>query len=101
MAFDPPVVLLPPLQLLHALSFGTTYLGALNLVARSAPPGQGASAQGYLAIATGVAMAAAMGVSGLLYAASGGVAYAAMALTAVAGGVCALVANRLGRRATF
>jgi PPP family 3-phenylpropionic acid transporter len=101
MAFDPPVVLLPPLQLLHALSFGTTYLGALNLVARSAPPGQGASAQGYLAIATGVAMAAAMGVSGLLYAAFGGVAYAAMALTAVAGGVCALVANRLGRRATF
>jgi PPP family 3-phenylpropionic acid transporter len=98
MAFDPPVALLPLLQLLHALSFGATYLGALNLVARSAPPGQGASAQGYLAIATGVAMAAAMSVSGLLYAAFGGAAYAAMALAAVAGGVCALVADRLGRR---
>lgn len=101
MAFDPPVVLLPLLQLLHALSFGTTYLGALNLVARSAPPGRGASAQGYLAIATGIAMAAAMSVSGLLYAAFGGAAYAAMALAAVAGGVCALVADRLGRRAPF
>jgi PPP family 3-phenylpropionic acid transporter len=99
MALDPPVWLLPWLQLLHALSFGATYLGALNLVARSAAPGQGASAQGYLAIATGVAMAAAMGLSGLLYSAFGGLAYAAMALTAVAGGACALVAQHLGRRA--
>jgi PPP family 3-phenylpropionic acid transporter len=101
MAFDPPVVLLPLLQLLHALSFGATYLGALNLVARIAPPGQGASAQGYLAIATGVAMAAAMGLSGMLYAAFGGGAYAAMALAAIAGGICALVADRLGRRTPF
>ena len=98
MAFDPLVLLLPFLQLLHALSFGATYLGALNLVARSAPLGQGASAQGYLAITTGVAMAVAMVLSGLLYAAFGGVAYAAMALAAVTGGVCALIADRLGRR---
>ena len=98
MALNPPVLLLPWLQLLHALSFGATYLGALNFVARSAPPGQSASAQGYLAVAAGAAMAGAMGLSGVLYAAFGGLAYAAMALAAVAGGACAFVAYQLGRR---
>jgi PPP family 3-phenylpropionic acid transporter len=98
MAFDPPVALLPWLQLLHALTFGTTYLGALTFVARRAPPGQGATAQGYLAVATGLATAAATGLSGQLYAAYGARAYAAMALAAVAGGACALVADQLGRR---
>jgi len=99
MAFDPPVSLLPGLQLLHALSFGATYLGALNFVARRAPPGQSATAQGYLAIASGLVMAGATGLSGLLYAAFGGLAYAAMALTAVVGGACALVADDMTRRA--
>ncbi len=98
MALNPPILLLPWLQLLHALSFGATYLGALNFVARSAPPGQSASAQGYLAVAAGAAMAGAMGLSGVLYAAFGGLAYAAMALAAVAGGACAFVAYQLGRR---
>jgi len=98
MAFDPPVALLPWLQLLHALTFGTTYLGALIFVARRARPGQGATAQGYLAVATGLATAGATGLSGQLYAAYGVRAYAAMALAAVAGGACALVADQLGRR---
>ncbi len=97
MACDPPALLLPWLQLLHALSFGATFFGSLNFVARSAPPGQSATAQGYLAIASGVVMAGSMGLSGLLYAAFGGVAYAAMALTGVAGGACAFVAYQLGR----
>lgn len=97
MAFDPPTVALPLLQLLHALSFGATHLGALTYLARNAPPGQGATAQGYLAIALGAAMAAATGLSGVLYQAVGGVSYAAMALAAIAGGACALVAQRAGR----
>ena len=101
MAFDPPALLLPWLQLLHGLSFGAAFLGALNFVAHRAPPGQGATAQGHLAVASGVVMAAAMGASGLLYAAFGVRAYAAMALAAVAGGACALVAYQLGRRAPF
>jgi MFS transporter, PPP family, 3-phenylpropionic acid transporter len=99
MAFNPPLFLLPWLQLLHALSFGTTYFGSLNFVARAAPHGQSATAQGYLAIASGATMAAAMGASGWLYAAFGGCAYAAMALTAVAGGACALIADQARRRA--
>ena len=35
MAFDPPVLLLVPLQCLHALSFGATFLGTLGLMTRS------------------------------------------------------------------
>jgi MFS transporter, PPP family, 3-phenylpropionic acid transporter len=93
MALDPPVIALPFLQLLHALSFGATHLGALGYVARHAPAGQSATAQGYLAIALGAVMAGAMGLSGVLVEAFGGRAYAAMALAAIAGGVCGYVAQ--------
>jgi MFS transporter, PPP family, 3-phenylpropionic acid transporter len=97
MAFDPPAALLAPLQCLHGLSFGATHLGALGFIARTAPAGAGATAQGYLAVALGLAMAAAMGASGVLYARWGGFAYAAMALVAAAGGLFALAARRLTR----
>jgi MFS transporter, PPP family, 3-phenylpropionic acid transporter len=94
MALDPPTALLPPLQCLHALSFGATHLGALGCVARAAPAELGATAQGYLAVALGLVMAAAMGISGVLYARSESLAYGAMALAAVLGGLFALAAGR-------
>jgi len=100
MAIDPPALALPWLQLLHALSFGATHLGALMFVAHHAPTGQAATAQGYLAIAAGFAMAAAMGISGVLYEDFGSRAYAAMALVAFAGGTCGLVAHRMWREPT-
>jgi PPP family 3-phenylpropionic acid transporter len=99
MAFDPPAFMLAALQLLHGLSFGATHLGALMFLARHAQPAQAATAQGYLAIASGVAMAGAMALSGVLYRDFGSAAYAAMALMAVAGGACGLVAHRLRRQA--
>ncbi len=97
MALDPPFALLPALQCLHALSFGATHLGALGFIARAAPAALAASAQGYLAVAQGLVMAAAMGLAGVLYARFGSLAYGAMALIAGAGGLAALVAHRLGR----
>ena len=97
MALDPPALLLPALQLLHAASFGATHLGAVSFVARQAGPGQGATAQGYLAIAVGVTMAAATALAGWLYGNFGSRAYAAMALAAVAGGACGYVAQRARR----
>jgi len=100
MAIDPPALVLPWLQLLHALSFGATHLGTLLFVAHRAPAGQAATAQGYLAIAVSVAMAATMGVSGVLYEDFGSLAYAAMALVAVAGGACGFVAHRIRREPT-
>ncbi len=101
MALDPPAFALPWLQLLHAASFGATHLGALGFVARHAPAGQGATAQAYLAIAVGVTMAAATGVSGWLYGSFGSGAYAAMALAAIAGGACGHIAQRTRRVAAL
>jgi PPP family 3-phenylpropionic acid transporter len=95
MALDPPALALPWLQLLHALSFGATHLGALMFLAYHAPAGQAATAQGYLAIVAGLAMAAAMAISGVLYEDFGSRAYAAMALMAIAGGACGFVAHRI------
>jgi PPP family 3-phenylpropionic acid transporter len=94
MAFDPPHAALPALQCLHALSFGATHLGALGFIAQAAPPGQAATAQGYLAVALGLAMAGGMAVSGLLFAVSGNLAYGAMALASVIGGLFAIAAHR-------
>ncbi|MBS0246977.1 MAG: MFS transporter [Proteobacteria bacterium] len=100
MAFDPPTMLLPLLQLLHAMSFGMTYLGALFFTHRHAPPGQAATAQGYLAVVLGVTAAFATALSGWLYGAFGDKAYAAMALVAVVGCAYGAVADRAARRAT-
>jgi PPP family 3-phenylpropionic acid transporter len=99
MAFDPPAATLPFLQVLHAASFGATHLGALTFLLRHVPAERGATAQGYLAIALGAAMAAGTGLSGVLYGAFGVKAYAAMALAAVAGGACAAIAHRAARLA--
>jgi PPP family 3-phenylpropionic acid transporter len=96
MAVNPPAAVLPLLQVLHALSFGATHLGALTYIARHAPVGQAATAQGYLSIALGLAMAGSIAVSGWLFDTFNARAYAAMALLAVAGGVCVLVTRRGG-----
>jgi PPP family 3-phenylpropionic acid transporter len=94
MAVDPPVLVLPLLQLLHGLSFGATHLGALAYVARRTPPGKAATAQGHLAIALSAAGALAAVLSGTLYAKFAVGSYAVMALAAVAGGASAFIAHR-------
>ncbi len=99
MALDPLPALLPLLQCLHALSFGATHLGAVGFIVRAAPAAIGATAQGYLAVALGLVMAAAMALAGVLYARWGGLAYGAMALLAGAGGLSALAAHRMARPA--
>jgi PPP family 3-phenylpropionic acid transporter len=98
MALDPPYAALPALQLLHALSFGATHLGALMFISRHAPRRLAATAQGYFSIVLGVAMAAMMGLSGVLFARYGALSYGAMVLAAAAGGACAVIAFRARRR---
>ena len=98
MALDPPGALLPLLQCLHALSFGATHLGTLAFIGRAAPAGLAATAQGYLAVSGGVAIAAATGLSGLLYARFGGAAYGAMALIAATGLAAAFALHRMELR---
>lgn len=94
MALDPAPGLLPALQCLHGLSFAATYLGAIGFIARAAPPRLGATAQGYLAVASGLAMVATTAASGVLYARVGDLAYGAMAVTAMVGGGFALTTWR-------
>ena len=97
MALDPPAVVLPVVQCLHALSFGATHLATLAFVARVAPPGLGTTVQGYILVALGLVMAITMGLSGVLYGRYGGLAYGAMAVAAFAGGLCAVAAHRAVR----
>jgi PPP family 3-phenylpropionic acid transporter len=95
MAADPPAALIPLLQCLHALSFGATHLGSVQFVARATGEGRSAAAQGDFATILAVGSAAATALAGLLYAAWGDKAYAAMAGAAVLGALSLLPARRL------
>jgi PPP family 3-phenylpropionic acid transporter len=98
MAFDPPTAALPFLQGLHALSFAATHLGSMHFLARIAPAGRGATAQGDFATTQGIVFAAAMGLSGALVASYGSLAYGAMAAAAAAGVMLAVVGLALERK---
>lgn len=95
MALDPPAMVLPALQILHALSFGAAHLGTMAYLSHAAPEGSRAAAQGDVATATGIAIALATALAGFLYQSYGGLAYAAMAGLAAMGGICAIIARRL------
>jgi PPP family 3-phenylpropionic acid transporter len=97
MMFDPPAVLLFPLQLLHALSFGATHLGTMMFLSQNAPEQSRAAAQGDIATANSLMMAAASALAGVLYGTSGSLAYVAMAALAVGGGGFTFLAARLMR----
>jgi len=91
MALDPPLLTLPALQCLHALSFGATHMGAMQFLARVAPPGLGATVQGDFAAAQALVFAGAMGISGVLFRSYGDLGYALMALLAAVGLVIAVL----------
>ncbi len=94
MAFDPPVALLVPLQVLHAASFAATHLGLMGFMARSVPREFGATAQGFVATLSGVVNATATLASGFVYAAMGGSAYLLMSVLALIGVASAVYAGR-------
>ncbi len=74
------------LQLLHALTFGASHLGAMHFLMRQVPPGVAASAQSlYAALSAGLGSGLVMLVAGALYTAYGGYAYPFMALLSAAG----------------
>ena len=76
-------------QLLHAITFGAVHLGAMHFVARNAPPGLSATAQGVYASAAGLAMGLAMIGAGGLFANFQGKAFFAMAAISAVGAVLA------------
>jgi PPP family 3-phenylpropionic acid transporter len=74
------------LQLLHAVTFGATHLGAMNFLSRTVPAGAAASAQSlYSAASAGIGSGIVMLGAGALYAAYGGRAYLFMALLSALG----------------
>jgi MFS transporter, PPP family, 3-phenylpropionic acid transporter len=81
MSFDPALEILIPLQLLHAISFGATHLGAIQFISKAVPEAASGTAQAlYATFAAGVVMGAATLACGSLYKAYSGDAYLAMAL---------------------
>jgi PPP family 3-phenylpropionic acid transporter len=84
------------MQVLHALTFGATHLGAITFIMQRVPPALSATAMSlYGSVLAGLAMGASILLSGPLYAAFGGGAY--LAMTGI-GAVGALLALLLARR---
>lgn len=95
MAFDPPLALLIPLQVLHALTFGATHLAAMHLIADHVPEADAGTAQSlHATVTSGIAMAGAILASGPLYEALEAGAYLPMALFAGAGSLAAVALLR-------
>lgn len=99
MTFDPPALLLVPLQILHAGTFAATHLGSMHWIAARVPGPMAGTAQALLATFTaGVAMAGAMFVSGPLFAAWEGRAYLAMVVLGLVGIIALMALRRAERR---
>jgi MFS transporter, PPP family, 3-phenylpropionic acid transporter len=95
MPFTPGLMPSIVLQLLHALSFGLTHLGAMAAITMLAPDGARGRAQGQLTAAHAIAIAAATVLSGFLYERIGALTFLAMVPVACIGLILALVADRL------
>ncbi len=96
MALEPTIALLFPLQVLHALTFGATHLGAMHYIHQTVPQEQAGTAQALFAAATGGAgMGAATLMAGLLYGQFGGLGYLAM-MGMGGAGLIAAIALRTG-----
>ncbi len=86
LAFAPPLMLLWPLQALHALTFAATYLAGVEIVQSLSPPEQHTAAQTLNSVvAAGVLIGLATLAAGPLYGAFGTLGYLSMAALAGAG----------------
>lgn len=93
LSLDPPFWLLVPLQILHGATFGATYLGLVELVARLTPEHRAATAQSVAGWTVSLAMSGASFVSGLLWVSIGHQAFAASAALGLCGAALAAVAR--------
>ncbi len=96
LSYDPPLVLLFLLQMLHGLSFGAAHLGAIEFIRRYTPQDRSATAQAmYGAVAGGIFMTIATWASGLLYKAHGAGAWLVMAGMSAAALLLVLLLKRV------
>jgi len=90
-AFSPPLWMLFPLQALHGLSFTATFLGALSLIERYAPPHTASAAQTISSVlSSGLFIGLATLASGALYDRFQAGGYLGMSLM-TAGGIIVMV----------
>ncbi len=88
MAFDPPLWLLAPLQVLHALTYGASHLGAMQFMAKAVPPRASGTAQAlYAVMAAGCVIGGVTLASGAIYPALGGFVYLLPATLSVIGAI--------------
>ena len=99
MAFDPPLGVLVPLQILHAFTYGGAHIGAIHFIHQAVPVGMQGSAQAlYATIASGLAMGIATLIAGWLYAGYGGGSYWAMAVISLVALMASIVLHRIWDR---
>lgn len=91
-ALDPPLTLIVPLQLLHALTYGATHLGLMTLLGQNTPAHKSGRAQTFSSAVLGAVMALATITAGPLYAYWGVEAYAVFAALGVLGASIAFYA---------
>ena len=94
MAFDPPLALLVPLQVLHGLTFGASHLGAMHVLTKITPVDRAATAQALYALVATLGVVTATAVSARLYPLAGGQTYWAMAIMATVSLLAALSVRR-------
>jgi PPP family 3-phenylpropionic acid transporter len=84
MAFDPPLAVLFPVQMLHSLTYGAAHLGAIQFLSRAVPERFAATGQGlYAAVAAGIGAGFASLAAGPLYKSVQAGAFLVMALLAL------------------
>ena len=95
LALTTSVPLLALGQLLHALTFAATHLGAMALIRQQVPSDETAGATAlYSGVATGLAFGVGLPLAGFLYTAIGSAAYFVMAGVSALGLVAALILRR-------
>ena len=86
MAFDPPLAVLVPLQVLHALTYGAAHLGAILFITRAVPHmGMGSAQAFYATIAAGLMLGIVGLISGALFETLGGAVFVVPTLVAAVG----------------
>ena len=84
MAFDPPLAVLLPLQILHGLTYGATHIGAIHYIHETVSRDKQGTAQAlYATISSGLAMGCLTLIAGWMYASAGSLSYLAMAATSL------------------
>lgn len=94
-ALDPPLAVLIPLQVLHAVTYGAAHLGAILFISRAVPHSATGSAQALFAtIASGLAQGVIGLISGAVYGSLGGLVFLVPTAVAIIGCIAGVMLLR-------